>query len=59
VIKTARVRAARTMAMAKMVVGNKEGKGGKANGNGNKGGRQATAAATKTAMAMATRVVGK
>jgi hypothetical protein len=61
-IKRARawVGAARAMAMAMRVVGNKEGNGnfGKRDGNGNKGGRQATATATKRVIVTATRVAG-
>ncbi len=42
------------------VAGNKEGNGNfsKRDGNGDKGGRQATAMATKRVIVMATRVVG-
>jgi hypothetical protein len=38
VTKRERVRVARVMAMAMRVAGNKEGKGDKGNGDGNKGG---------------------
>jgi hypothetical protein len=48
------------MAMVTRVAGDKEGDGGKSNGDDKKGGRQATATAmaTKRAMATATRVAG-
>jgi hypothetical protein len=62
---TKRARAARAMVMVTRVGGNKEaiGPGGKSNGNGNKGGKQATvtrakATATTWAIEMATRVAG-
>ncbi len=57
--KRARVRVARAMMTVMRVVGNKEDKGGKGNGNGDKGGGQVMAMVTKRAMAMATRVAGK
>ncbi len=47
------------MATVMRVAGNEEGKQGKGNSDGNKGGRQATATATQRVMAMATRVAGK
>jgi hypothetical protein len=50
---------ARAMATAMRVVGEEEGKGGKGNGNLDKGSEKAMALATKRTMAMATRVVGK
>ncbi len=57
----ARERAARVMATVMRVAGNKEDNGdsGKSDGNGDKGGRRATATATKRVMVMATRVGGK
>jgi hypothetical protein len=60
--KRARARAgvARAMAMAMRVAGSKEDNSdfGKRDGNGNKGGRQATATGTKRVIVMATRVAG-
>jgi hypothetical protein len=47
------------MATAMRVAGNKDAKGGKGNGNGNKGGRQVMVTATKRAIATAVRVAGK
>jgi hypothetical protein len=58
VTKRVRARTARAMATAMRVVGDKEGKSSKGNGDGDQGGKQATATATKRAMAMVTRVVG-
>jgi hypothetical protein len=48
------------MATAMRVAGNKEGNGdfGKSDGDGNKGGGQATAMATKRVIVTATRVAG-
>jgi hypothetical protein len=48
------------MAMAMRVAGNEEGNGdfGERDGNGDKGGRQATATATKRVIVTATRVAG-
>ncbi len=48
------------MAMAMRVAGSKEDNSdfGKRDGNGNKGGRQATATGTKRVIVMATRVAG-
>ncbi len=57
--KRARAWVARAMAMARRVAGNKEGKGGKGNDYGDKGGGQAMTTATKRAMEMAARLVGK
>jgi hypothetical protein len=47
------------MAMAMRVAGDKEGKGGKGNGDSDKSGGQATAMAKKRAMVTAMRVAGK
>ncbi len=55
----ARARAARVMTTTMRVVGNKEGKGGKGNEGGDKGGDSATAMATKRAMMTGTRVAGE
>jgi hypothetical protein len=54
-------RAARAVVMAMRVAGDEEGdcKGGKGDGNGDKGVRQGPAMATKRAMATAKRVVGE
>ncbi len=54
----ARVGVARVMMTAMRVAGNKVGNGdfGKRDGDGNKGGRQATATATIRVIVMATRV---
>ncbi len=56
----ARAGAARTMATVMRVVGSKVGNGnfGKSNGNGNKGGGQATTMATKRVIVTVTRVAG-
>ncbi len=55
-----RAGAARAIMTAMRVTGNKEGNGnfGKRDGNGDKGGGQATAMATKRVIVMATRVAG-
>ncbi len=55
-----RVGAARALMMAMRVAGNKEGNGnfGKRDGDGNKGGGQATAMATKRVIVTASRVAG-
>ncbi len=52
---------ARAMVMAMRVVGDKGGNGdaGRSDGDGNKGGKQATKTATKRVIVTATRVAGK
>jgi hypothetical protein len=56
----ARAGAARAMTTVMRVVGSEEGNGsfGKRDGDGNKGGGQATATATKRVIVTVTRVVG-
>jgi hypothetical protein len=54
-----RARVARTMVTAMRVVGNEEGKSGKAMAMATRMAGEWTATATKSAMAMATRVAGE
>ncbi len=54
--KRERARVSRAMATVMRVAGNKEGKGGKGDGDSNNGGGQVTATAMQRAMATVTRV---